>query len=403
MLAACTIVSRNYLHFARTLCESFLAVHPAARFFVLLVDRPVPGESFEGEKFELIPVESIGIPQFASIAFKYDILELNTNVKPSFLKWILQCGDIDRVIYLDPDIFVYSGLGETYDLLDDADAVLTPHILAPIRDDKRPREQDFLLSGVFNLGFVGIANRKTAVELLDWWETRCLQSGFSEQRAGLFVDQKWANLFPCISPNTGILRDPGCNMAYWNLQERRIERRDGYFWVNGKSRLKFFHFSGIDLDDIDRISKFQDRFTLRERADLAPLFEEYRRIVAGNLTAASREAPYAFATFSDGTVITELARRVYAFSMDKFSRSNPFDSSGEFYAFAKKARLLSRERGERTSAPTRLEPSDPRPRILHAFLRLALRLLGAHRYVLLMRYLGHISILRNQRQVFWRD
>ena len=38
-LAACTIVSKNYLPFARVLARSFRAQHPEAPFFVLLVDR----------------------------------------------------------------------------------------------------------------------------------------------------------------------------------------------------------------------------------------------------------------------------------------------------------------------------------------------------------------------------
>ncbi len=42
---ACTIISSNYLPYARTLCESYLAFHPADEFFVLLVDR-IP-EGFE--------------------------------------------------------------------------------------------------------------------------------------------------------------------------------------------------------------------------------------------------------------------------------------------------------------------------------------------------------------------
>ena len=35
--AACTIVSPNYLAYARTLSASYLAQHPGHRFFVLLV------------------------------------------------------------------------------------------------------------------------------------------------------------------------------------------------------------------------------------------------------------------------------------------------------------------------------------------------------------------------------
>ena len=38
-LNACTIVSKNYLPFARVLARSYVEHHPGVRFFVLLVDR----------------------------------------------------------------------------------------------------------------------------------------------------------------------------------------------------------------------------------------------------------------------------------------------------------------------------------------------------------------------------
>ena len=47
-------------------------------------------------------------------------------------------------------------------------------------------------------------------------------------------------------------------------------------------------------------------------------------------------------------------------------------------------------------------PNDRRVRALHTLLKSALRVLGPNRYELLMRYLGHITVLRNQA-VFLRD
>ena len=39
---------------------------------------------------------------------KYGILELNTNVKPTFMKHLLAAYDLDTLVYLDPDIFCYA-------------------------------------------------------------------------------------------------------------------------------------------------------------------------------------------------------------------------------------------------------------------------------------------------------
>jgi len=403
MFAACTIVSRNYLHFAKTLCKSFRSAHPGAPFYVLVVDRQEGGEDFRGEPFTTVWVEDLQIPDFRSVAFKYSILELNTNVKPSFLKWIVRQHGVERLVYLDPDIFVYSSLGEVDKLLREKDVVLTPHILSPIEDGKRPAERDFLLSGVFNLGFIGVSNRPRAQDFLEWWEARCLDAGFIDQRSGLFVDQKWINFAPCFVPSCEIIRDPGYNVAYWNIHERMIDRTDGQFLVNGSRELKFFHFSGIELNDLNGISKYQNRFTLKDRRDLTPLFEGYREEVLKNEYLSSAGARYAFGYFSNGTRITQLARRVYSLSLDKFDGTDPFDANGKFFSFATRARLLSKTDSSNAYTVLNMDPSDIRLRFIHVCFRLIRLVLGADRYTLLMRYLAHISILRNQRPLFWPD
>jgi hypothetical protein len=265
-------------------------------------------------------------------------------------------------------------------------------------------ERDFLRSGVFNLGFIGVSNRQAARAFLDWWEERCLNEGLSEQRAGLFVDQKWINLALCLFPSIDIVRDPGCNVAYWNLHERELSVSDGRFMVNGSYELKFFHFSGINPNDPSRISKHQDRFTLRDRGDLVPLFKPYCRELLKNKEASGIAGKrYAFGYFSNGIMVSLLARRVYAFSLDKFSQPDPFDATGEFFTFARKRRLLSNTDRSDSYNALNFDPKDFRLNMVHLGLRLIRRVLGADRYTMLMRYMGHIAILHNQRPLFWRD
>src|SRR5580698_1412804 len=170
--AACTIVSLNYLPYARTLCDSFLAFHSDCKFYVLLVDRLPAGLDLSSEKFETVLVEDLGIPDFESIAFKYDILELNTNVKPTFLKRLLSWG-VDQVIYFDPDILICSVLEPIYSALATSGIVLTPHCTSP--NEEGPYAEVLLLgAGVFNLGFIAVSKTAEAEKFLTWWEHRCL-------------------------------------------------------------------------------------------------------------------------------------------------------------------------------------------------------------------------------------
>jgi hypothetical protein len=396
--AACTIVSFNYLAFARTLCDSFLHLHPDCAFYVLLVDHLPAGYDVSSEKFELVLVEDLGIHNFESVAFKFGILELNTNVKPTFLKFLLNRG-VDQLIYFDPDILIYSAVDPIYDALNKSAIVLTPHCMSP--NQTAPYSEVLLLiDGVFNLGFIAVSKTAETERFLQWWEARCLTLGYTERWSGLFVDQKWINLVPCYFDSTLVFKHQGCNVAYWNLHERTIKRVQDSWLVNGVTPLIFFHFSGISVDGGSRISKHTDQFDLISRPDLAALFEDYRERVTGNQITNIDQHRYAFGYFSNGELVNKLQRAAFAANLDKFNSTNPFDASGPFYHWAQQRHLQSGEDTVGKYGRNAYDKSDGRIRLVNGMMRLLLRLLGPDRYTILMKYLEYASLLRNQKDIF---
>ncbi len=417
MRAGCTIVSPNYLSFARTLAGSYLAHHPEQRFFVLIVadlDDPAPFR-VDGS-FLPVLLRDIGVPNLRATAMRYDLLELNTNVKPTFLKHLLKTHGLDALVYLDPDIFVYAPLDPVFaSLAGDATAVLTPHMTVPVFDGRSPSEQDLLYNGTYNLGFIGVGGGEASRRLLNWWEARCLQLGFSEGRTGLFVDQKWMNLAPGLFEGIVISRDPGLNMAYWNLHERRLLKTGSGYEVSSPDRppvpLRFFHFSGVSASEPEVLSRNTDRFTLADRPDLAELFSVYKAAVLAASGLEAERLPYGFNQFSDGTTLTRLARRLFAAHEARFRHetepeADPFDAGSSFAQFARRQGLVKGPiKGQMAPAKTTwkdFDATDRRVGAVHRLLRWTLRILGPSRYELLMRYLAHITVLRHQG-VFLRD
>jgi hypothetical protein len=194
-------------------------------------------------------------------------------------------------------------------------------------------------------------------------------------------------------------------MAYWNLQERRLRAEpDGYVVeaAGGAGEaeelvpLCFFHFSGIVVSDATVLSNNTNRFTLAERPDLARIFADYKAAVVANQSAAVESLPYGFDRFSDGTVVTRLARRIYAEHRARWAGQDPFDAKGGFAVFAKKLGLVAGKEAPGKSTWKQFNAQDRRVAMVHRMLRTALRVLGPNRYELLMRYLGHITVLRNQ-------
>ena len=149
----------------------------------------------------------------------------------------------------------------------------------------------------------------------------------------LFNDQKWIDLVPGYFDGVRILRDPGYNVAYWNLQSRQVELNEGEVTANGRP-LKFFHFSGFNPDNINQVSVYQNRFTLGKLKHLRPLFEEYRDHLLANSYNETRGWPYAFDYFDNGIKIINPVREQYLNLGEKMLEfGNPFSTRGHHTFF----------------------------------------------------------------------
>jgi glycosyltransferase involved in cell wall biosynthesis len=305
---ACTIVANNYLAYARAFTRSFLARHPEGKVCVLIVDLPQPGHRYEDEPFHVTFAHELGIPGFQHFAYRYSILELNTAVKPYYLLHLHRAFGCDRLCYFDPDILVFGDLADLYDRLGRADAVLTPHLTAPIEDSAVPAEREILLSGIYNLGFLGISFNERTLPFLDWWGRRLYHLCLHEVERGLFVDQRWMDFAPAFLRRVEVLRDPGYNVAYWNLVHRKLEERADGWRVNGEP-LRFFHFSGYDFRRPELVSKYQNRFTMADRPDVAPLFRIYTESIRAEGQEKVQDYPYQYSRFDNGVLVPEISRR----------------------------------------------------------------------------------------------
>jgi hypothetical protein len=179
-----------------------------------------------------------------------------------------------------------------------------------------------------------------------------------------------------------------------------LEKTQSSWIVNGKVPLIFFHFSGISVDGENRISKFSDQFDLISRPELADLFAEYRGLLIGHGIRNTSRDRYAFGYFNNGELVNKLQRAAYSAGPDRFAPANPFDAAGPFYRWARRHHLQDRQDSVGMYGRKAYNKSDVRIRLVNKALRLTLRLLGADRYTILMKYLAYASVLRNQKDVF---
>jgi hypothetical protein len=291
-----TICSNNYLAQAKTLGESFIKFHPDIKFFIGLVDEKNPSIDYLlFDKFTIIEVGKLGIAGFEDLVKKYDITELNTAVKPFYFKFFFREYSAEKVIYLDPDILIFSKFTDVIKKLNDSNIVLTPHMYSPVDDDKKPTDYHTLLTGVFNLGFLALSDYLKVKGFIDWWSDRVVKYGFGNLKFNQFYDQLWMNYVPVFFENCHILRHPGYNMSNWNFHERWLDNKGAdFFMVNKKYPLIFFHYSGYKFEKPEEISHYHTRYDFDSRTDLQSLFSLYYSLLKTNNIEFYSKVPCAY-------------------------------------------------------------------------------------------------------------
>ncbi|MEN9643742.1 MAG: hypothetical protein RL238_411 [Actinomycetota bacterium] len=308
-----TIVARNYLPQARVLAATFRAHHPGARFTTLVIDGSDDDRS-DTAAGDILLVSDLGLPvdEWHPMAAMYTVMEFATALKPAALRHVLRAlPHGEAVAYIDPDIQVMQPFDDVFRRAGEHGIGITPHLLQPMpRDGRTPDEAVIMHAGMYNLGFLCVGT--AALPMLDWWHERMRTDAVVDLHNALFTDQRWIDWVPSLYAHT-VERDPGLNVAYWNIHERPLTvGADGTVHAGG-SPVKFFHFSGFDPDVPWRLSKHAGqlpRGLLSDDPLLASLCAGYTALL-DEQGFGRRAGSYGFDRALDGTYLHLLVRSAY--------------------------------------------------------------------------------------------
>lgn len=318
---------------ARILLESAKKFHHNVDLFICLADKIVQDSSFYPAFCEVVAASELKIPDFNEFAFRYDIMEFNTAVKPFMFCELLDRG-YDAVLYFDPDIVIFSELTSVFSALENgASFVLTPHLCQPSEGDAYPGDVGIMKAGIYNLGFLAVGAQPEALSVLRWWSRRLQYQCINDQANGIFVDQRFMDLVPGFAGNARILRCTALNVAYWNLAQRRLDHGESGWSVDGQP-LGFFHFSGFDPRHPTRLSKHTSAFRNDEmQGPILRLCEHYAAQLLANKHGSIPEALYAYGHFASGTRIPAVVRQMFRARHLTWLGGNPFDTYEEHLHF----------------------------------------------------------------------
>lgn len=246
---AFTSIAPNYLPKAAVLAQTLKKYSPHVKFGVCIADFRKPAAVDALSEFdEFWTLDAIPVSNLRAWTFRHSLVELCTAVKGAIVRSLLQRPDCEAVFFFDPDIILSAPVEDLAAAFTHGSILLTPHLTVPETSFEAvlDNERSALQHGVYNLGFLGVRADDEGRRFADWWWARVAELCFDDIPSGLFTDQRWVDLAPGFFEGVHIVRDPGWNVATWNLTHRRVTRSGEALVVNGTTPLRFFHFSGLD-------------------------------------------------------------------------------------------------------------------------------------------------------------
>lgn len=251
MQTFCTIVSRDYLPYAKAVQASLRCYDAGHILQVLVTDVTEDDAPANEEGLQIWTIQDLANSEtFQKLYKKYGHRqaadEFRWALKPVFLAYLLNSG-FEKVIYVDADVYFFSSPQFLFDQLEVSSVLLSPHwrSIDPILFEDLFA---LLKDGYFNAGFIG-ANRN-GINALGWWTDACTAKMEKSVTLGLYDDQKYLDLMPHEFIGVQVLQHRGCNLAYWNLESNLRQLHNGKLLINGEFEPVFVHFTAATIEHI---------------------------------------------------------------------------------------------------------------------------------------------------------
>ncbi len=245
MINFCTYFDINYFHRGIALYSSLCKTESEFKLWILCFDNTTyelllnmklaNTELIHWQDFEL------GDDELQAIKKTRTRVEYFWTCTPSFLLFILKkYANVDKIIYVDADIYFFSSLSEALKNLVYKDILIVPH-------DYSPEFKDHESSGKYNVGLMVFNNNEESMLVLKWWRSRCIEWCYNRHENGNIGDQgylnDWPERFNCVS----VSDHKGLNAAPWNISKYLISTNSsGLVFISGE-QLICYHFHGIQF------------------------------------------------------------------------------------------------------------------------------------------------------------
>ena len=405
-----TICAKNYIGLAQILESTVRKYEEETDFFIVVADEF--DTTAERPRSALVAREILSIEGtlWRNMAFKYNLTEFCTSIKPFCIEYFFN-GGYEAVCYLDPDTFLFSDFSYVWAALEENLVVTAPHVTSPQYPYKGDLpDRSFLFNGISNLGFGAFRRSDKVLNVIKWWQDRLKDQCFGEMLWAQCTDQKWTDFFPAFFDSGELMysNNLGLNLAPWNYFERKVSCESGEWYVESrdglsdrKDKLVFCHFAGYDYKEFACSGKVvnSSRARISNLAvypDIGPLVEIYAQAVHSERDTFEQylSLTYSYGQFDNGAAIDKLHRRLYNGMASYYGYTgDPFSTApGSLYRSFKKKGMISKGQSVDSVNETNMGSFPKKLKILYALLRVLYRIVGYKNYVLLLQFARRISL-----------
>ena len=345
----CTVISRSEWAKARALARSVRDHHPSARFTVLLLDSDAAEAPEDG--VEIAALEDLELGDAGLLPALLDREQLREAIAPVLLRRALSRG-AEVALFAHPETRLYGPLDAFVEHAIEGGLAVTPVLAAPVPNDgARPNREALEGWGAFDPGLIAASRDGRVLKMLDFWaQGATALPKVSSDDASVYVSwwydfestelalrdtvrppsaRVWLDLATGLVPGFAVNRDPGCNVAYWNLHGRRFEANGDGFTVDGVP-LRSFQFRAFDPSRPRLLSPEQSRISLADEPGLRLICERYSEELIALGDEEARRIPYGFERLPGGTELDARMRKLAREAVARGAVTNPvFSEFGE--------------------------------------------------------------------------
>jgi hypothetical protein len=239
----CTYFDINFLPRGLALYHSLKKVQPDFVFYILTFDQETYKylSQLNEDKIILISIEEYNSHFNTSIERFKDKKQYYFTATPNLCLYLIEkYHEIDILLYLDSDVYVYNSLDPLYEEFSDFSIGFTAHRLHPLI---KLYARSY---GKYNVGVNLFRNSETGLKCLRDWKSDC-DSWYPDipgYPLKFFSDQIFLDSWPERYEGVKIIENIGVNVCHWNAANYKFSKYNDKYYVNG-APLVIYHFSSL--------------------------------------------------------------------------------------------------------------------------------------------------------------